>query len=310
MKICIARVQCHLERPWQPGQHTGATLGTTVRGAFKSAFLRVGCLRAAACGVCAGVEKDSSRCGDSSRCAVPRIYPPWSASLGRNPSPAIRRWPRVRGPQDLEVSVVLWGERACEHSKVVWRAFDEMGHVGLRDSRGKVRHRSEVAELFSGALHDWLAHDAGRVGIVGKQDLAFELAEPSTGDERQPPTAASVLSALAQDLALWRLEESGRSAFMAKYEGADAVAENAGRVASSTLNGVRVQPMDLRWVVVGDRYSTGNGRAIHLAGWKGFFRLRGDLTTALPWLQTLALRGAGGRTDFGLGEVRIWRPLD
>ena len=40
----------------------------------------------------------------------------------------------------------------------------------------------------------------------------------------------------------------------------------------------------------------------------GYVELSGDLALAWPWLAALALRGAGQKRSFGLGEVRLWVP--
>ena len=205
-------------------------------------------------------------------------------------------------PHDPEVDRVV-AEHPEERGRPEREGFGAAGRAGLWNGRTSVLFDLTYRPVFEGTLGAWAARSGPHAMAAGR--VLVELASPCQGDDAQ---LAPLLSNLAHDLVQWDLEDRGRSAELGK-RGCDALADEARRQAEASLQGVTVDVRALGAEDRGLRQSRSNRGSFRLHGVSGCVELSGDLALAWPWLAALALRGAGQKRSFGLGEVRLWIPV-
>lgn len=303
LPIAIVAAHVSLHRALRLQAHAGASLATTLRGAYDAALLRAGCAFAPGPRRCDRVAEHERRpvvCQSPTTCPIPALYKPRSEAQRRDHPSPIGLTVRQTGASSLDLTVTLWGRRACAARDLTFAALAATGRAGLWDGAAAVPFDLETHVTFEGTLGEW-----ARRGRPGCGRLLLEFASPL---QRADGELAHILGTLAHDLVQWDLEDSGDSAGLGK-PGCDALADEARRQAAATLDGVSIDVRSLDAEDQGLRRSRSNHGAFRLSGVSGFVELSGDLTRAWPWLRALALRGAGQKRSFGLGEVRLWEPL-
>jgi hypothetical protein len=297
LQIRVERIDCRLERPLALGPRPGASLATTLRGAFEEALVREGCQQGT-CGKTLRGRRRSVSCEAPETCPVPHLYKPRSAAQGRDHSPPVHHWIESVRADRIEVQRIVFGRRAIALGGLVDAAFARAAGQGLFDADGAVTFEACRRSAFEGSLGEW-ASTLGRPAQV-----LLELATPCAAPQFDLPGLAG---GVAHDLVQWELEDGGLAEQLGKV-GCDERAEAARVAAVQSFEGVRVEGL-VAWHDGGERASAGSGGPIDLSGHRGYLRLDGELAPALPWLAALALRGAGQRRSFGLGQVRLWTLL-
>jgi len=288
MPLAVGRGTARAERPLSLNPRAGATLATTLRGAYETALLEAGCVRQAGRRCFEQQPLDEAEpCREPGRCPVPYLYKPRSRAQRRDHAPPIGLWVRQEGPRELTVTLVLWGRRAVAARRLACEALMRAGRVGLWDGSEAVAFDASVEPLFEGMLGEWVRREGDAAS--GPTHLRVELASPYNGKR---PDLAHMLGNLAHDLVQWDLEDGGESTVLGK-RGCDALADAARVHARDSLAGVVVRRRELECCDQGPRYSRGNGGVFRLRGVRGLFDLSGDLSAAWPWLP--ALVPAGGR---------------
>ncbi len=304
MPIAVVAARASLHRALRLEPHAGASLATTLRGAYEAALLRAGCAFAPGPRRCDRVAEHARRpvvCQSPTTCSIPALYKPRSQAQRRDHPSPVGLWVRQTSETSLDVSVTPWGRRACATRALALGALAGSGRAGLWDGASALPFDVETRTTFEGTLGDW-----ARRGRPGGRRLLLEFASPLQCADGE---LAHVLGTVAHDLVQWDLEDCGDSARLGK-PGCDALADEVRRQAEAALDGVSVEVRSLDAEDHGQRRSRSNHGAFRLYGVSGFVELSGDLSRAWPWLRALALRGAGQKRSFGLGEVRLWEPLD
>ncbi len=303
MPIAVVQAQAHLSEPLELPAHPGASLATTLRGCYETALLRLGCALAAGPRCCDRTPASTPGgviCADPSPCPIPILYKPRSEAQRRDHASPIGLWARQTNERLVDLRVVLWGRRALAARQLAFEALAAAGRAGLWNGRTSVLFDLTYRPVFEGTLGAWAARSRPHAMAAGR--VLVELASPCQGDDAQ---LAPLLGNLAHDLVQWDLEDRGRSAELGK-RGCDALADEARRQAEASLRGVIVDVRALGAEARGLRQSRSNRGSFRLHGVSGCVELSGDLALAWPWLAALALRGAGQKRSFGLGEVRLW----
>ncbi len=297
LPISIYVIRCRLGRPLELLPREGASLSTTFRGAFFTALRSVGCIRPSR-----GVCLDS--CQSPKACPVPLLHAPRSASQKRDhASPVLLRVEEpvdVDGQAELACQMTLWGRKARGLAALILTALDAMARSGVRGRQGNVRFTPDVRLAFEGTLarwaEGWLPRGADRVLV--------EFLGPC---DTRTPDLSTLAGNAAHDLVQWDLDDRGDSEHLGKV-GCDELAEKARAQARAAFACVTEDAGLATYEDRGTRFSAANHNPFRLSGLRGYCALRGHLTPALPWLALLALRGAGEKTSFGLGAVRLWFP--
>ncbi len=87
------------------------------------------------------------------------------------------------------------------------------------------------------------------------------------------------------------------------------LARDARDVAWQAAKGLTIVRSHLSPVSIGKRFSRTNRQNMSLEGFVGLVELSGELETAIPWLQVLALIGGGQKRSMGFGAVQMWMNL-
>jgi hypothetical protein len=299
MPIAVVEAQARLGGPLRLGVRAGASLATTLRGCYETALLRAGCAVSSGPRCCERTPADEPGavvCARPEACPIPGLYKPRSEAQRRDHASPIGLWARQTAERLLDVRMVLWGRRALAARALAFEALVAAGRAGLWDDRASVLFDVTYKPVFEGALGAWAAQ------ATATDRVLVELASPCQGGDAQ---LAHLLGNLAHDLVQWDLEDSGDSTRLGK-RGCDTLADEARREAEASLAGVTVDVRALDAEDHGLRQSRSNRGSFRLYGVSGYVELSGDLTRAWPWLASLALRGAGQKRSFGLGEVRLW----
>jgi hypothetical protein len=305
MPIAVVQAQAHLSAPLELGVHPGASLATTLRGCYETALLHLGCTVAAGPRCCDRTPADAAGgviCAHPSVCPIPILYKPRSEAQRRDHISPIGLWAHQPTERLVDVRMVLWGRRALAARQLAFEALTAAGRAGLWNGRTSVLFDLAYKPVFEGTLGAWAARAWPRAAVAGR--VLVELASPCQGDDAQ---LARLLGNLAHDLVQWDLDDDGRSAALGK-RGCDALADEARGQAEASLRDVTVGVRALDREDAGLRQSRSNRGSFRLRGLSGYLELSGDLSRTWPWLAALALRGAGQKRSFGLGEVRLWLP--
>jgi hypothetical protein len=286
MPIAILVAYCQLERPLMLPPRKGATLATTIRGAYGTALEEMG---------------------------QQWLHRPHSAFQRRDhASPIVLRF-AVDGHNTyssetlvindgFELSVLLLGRKAVAKTLTAIEALERTGKRGLTSEH--IQFFPTIEPLYSGTLYQWI--EAQRQVNLSKSDVLLTLDSPMNADTSD---LSELLGTVAHDLVQWDLEDSGRAQrFMAEGHDpkrtCDALADYARAAAAAALEGVAITS-SLSHRNLGKRQSATNPGAVSLHGDEGWICLSGDLEAAIPWLRVLELRGGGKKKSFGLGSVRI-----
>lgn len=294
MPLAVFAVSARLHRALGLNDHAGASLATTLRGAYDAALLRAGCAPAPGprrCDRAAEHEQRAVVCRSPATCPTPALYKPRSQAQRRD-----------TGGCELDVTLALWGRRAATARTLSLGALEGAGRAGLWDGASAVPFDVASRVVFEGTLEGWATRGLDAAAAAGR--VLIELATPL---QSRDGAFAHVLGVVAHDLVQWDLEDDGSSAELGK-RGCDELADAVRLRAEAALDGVAVDVRALDAEDQGLRRSRSNRGAFRLYGVSGFVELTGDLTRAWPWLRALALRGAGQKRSFGLGEVRLWLP--
>lgn len=240
----------------------------------------------------AGSEVDArgERCG----CRARDHAAPVSFTLEPDASPL-----RPRG------RYVLWGRRAtsADARRLVAAALEAAGRSGLGDPRGeRTAFEVEPGPVFEGTLGRWV-----QLSSPAHLPSAIEV-ELATPCRTTAAGLAAVAGNAAHDVVQWDLVDRGIEQQHGP-RGCDALADDARATAREAIEGLTVAAESSEVQSAGSRRSTG-GHRHDLTGLTARFRLCGDVGAAFPWLALLALRGAGEKRSFGLGQVRLWLPAD
>lgn len=277
MPLTMFRANCTLARAIELAERPGASPATLVRGAFGLALVNAGL-----------GWLHEPRC-DAQRRA--------------HPSPVVVRVRPLRSGADcgaavaaLELAVALLGRKACESLDPVIAALRGSGREGLSHEGTRTPFTVETSARWAGTLGEWVRERSAGFG----PDLAVELVTPL---DRASPDLRGVLADAAHELVQWDLADSGLADQLGK-QGCDPLAERARRHVAALLAGTQVS-VNVERADGGRRRSRSNGGRFPLRGYVGRIALTAVPTEALPWLVVLEVRGAGRKTSYGLGEVRL-----
>jgi hypothetical protein len=304
LPIAVFRIRANLSSPLCLDVRAGASLATTLRGAYDAALVRAGCRRPLGSPPCHDDDRSPRgvTCAVPLACPVAALYKPRSMTQRRDhPSPIDLRIEQTAATQ-LAGRVTLWGRRALAARGLIFDALTSMGRRGLWDGSQAVRFDAIVEPVFEGTLGAWVLGQQRHAAGHGR--VLVELSSPCHGAPRPFGPLAGLT---AHDLVQWDLEDSGASATLGK-RGCDDLAEGARACAESAFERVTIVASRLDVEDRGQRYSRGNRHRFRIEGVSGFIELRGDLTAAAPWLMLMALRGVGQKRAFGLGSLRLWWP--
>lgn len=302
LPIAVFRVQAHLSTPLCLGAHGGASLATTLRGAYEGALLHAGCARQPGQQPCHGGDGDPRgvTCGRPDVCPIPTLYKPRSLAQRRDHPSPIGLNVEQTTPAQLSGRVTLWGRRALAARTLALNALAGAGRRGLWDGAHTVRFDVVAEPVFEGTLGAWVFRQRGP---EAEPDRALvEFTSPCQGEVLR---FGALAGQVAHDLVQWDLEDSGASTTLGK-RGCDELADGARACAERAFERVTVAMRQLDVEDLGQRCSRGNRHKFRLEGVRGFIELRGELTAALPWLMLMVLRGVGQKRAFGLGGVRLW----
>lgn len=304
LPIAVFRIQAHLSTPLCLDPRSGASLATTLRGAYDGALLHAGCARQPGQQPCQGDDGDPRgvTCGRPDTCPIPALYKPRSAAQRRDHPSPIGLNVEQTAPARLSGRVTLWGRRALAARTLALNALAGAGRRGLWDGARTVRFDVVVEPVFEGTLGAWVLRQHGPEAEPCR--VLVEFMSPCQGE---PLRFGALAGQAAHDLVQWDLEDSGASPTLGK-RGCDDLADGARACAERAFERVTVAARQLDVEDLGQRYSRGNRHRFRLEGVRGFIELRGDLTAAWPWLVLMALRGVGQKRAFGLGGVRLWWP--
>ncbi|MEO5377942.1 MAG: hypothetical protein H7832_09210 [Magnetococcus sp. DMHC-6] len=321
----ILKFRCQAERPLYFCQgREGATLGTTLAGAFGEALCQVGCARQRnGAPRCLDLDHQNFVCPEEEACHFSWLYKPYS-KIHRRPlgRPIGLRAPELEGDQPVtqfSLQVILWGRHTLAGRAVILDALHAMGSNGFKIEGRSIRFRllSSAQEESVLTLQNRIQHLTNPTRHHALLTLATPLLIPSrTTDEdgshiRTHPKAgafnvATLLGNCAYELTAWDLEDrQEKSAF--DHTTRHHLCRQARQNAEITcVKSVKMTQNHLSLVDLGHRTSRSNGRPFPLQGLIGHLELTGDINAILPWLVVLDLCGGGQRRSMGFGAIRLW----
>jgi len=302
-------VPCRTERPLAFPPAFGATVGTTLAGAFGHALLDVACREGER--VCGSTPDGGLDCEQPWRCSLPRLLKPRATAGDRRfPTPVLLRAPALEPGKPVsafELHGVLWGRRAIEAQAAVEESVALMGGEGLAcggeripfstgavrfDERRCVRARAEAARPAAPCPAVLLVLETATV----------TKREPRPGGERR--WLEDLVGNAAYELAAWDMEDRDIGPAL-DGDTRDAYASAVRDQARAAVRSVDLHEAAFDIVDLGARRSSANRRRYGLRGVLGTIELDGA-EEAWPWLVAIALGRAGQRRGLGCGEARLW----
>ncbi|MBF0632272.1 MAG: hypothetical protein HQL89_14950 [Magnetococcales bacterium] len=315
---CVAEAPLHFRL-----EREGATVGTTLAGAFGTAFMQVGCARQrGGWPRCLGMTRADFACPEREDCPFPWLFKPYSTihrrALGR---PVRLRAPRLEEDapvREFALEVTLWGRQAVVAREVVAETIRIMGDNGLNHAGQPVRFhlldRKDTPPVTLRQEIDRFSGPSWRQAL-----LVFEtplLMQSRTTDEQGNSSRshagagsfrlAALFGNAAYDLMAWHLEEEndGNASNGAARHALCRTERRAAEDAVTT--GVHHLENRLFSLDLGQRQSRSNGRQFPMVGLLGHLELTGRIDALVPWLVVLERLGGGQRRGMGFGAVRFW----
>lgn len=289
MPLRVFSARCHLASPLELPPRAGATLATTLRGAYGEALVRMGH------GWFRAPRSEVQR----------RDHPsPFVLRVARRAEPEVKPWLTHEHltVRDVTLTLALLGRKARAHTHVALEALERAGTAGLGAEH--VPFTAELEQSFDGTFAQWTGLSFARVvsaGVPAPRRVRIELVTPMDADVE---AFARIVGDVAHDWVQWDLADSDHAETIGR-PACDALADRARDLAAEAFQGITIRT-HITFEDLGLRRSRRNGRRFPLRGFVGSIELTGRVEAALPWLSMLELRGGGGRKTFGLGEVRVW----
>lgn len=283
------RIHCVPERPIGFPPRPGATPGTTLAGAFKSAVH--------------AIQPDSW------------LLPQLLSVLRHNRMPvAVLRAPDLEPGSTVGAFTLvlrLRGRRALRLTHIAEQALLHMGKQGLLIEGGAVPFAVLEAEPSRIATLEELA-GLWPQALLRRALLEFATPTLLAGKARVPPEwltpAGFPLARLVGNFAyeLAALDLADRGAAVEREECEELCGQARDHVAGAIGENLKVVRCDLRTMDMGTRRSASNGRNFPQHGLMGTILVEGDFVDSLPWLYAWAYMGAGQATGMGYGWMRLW----
>ena len=315
---CVAEAPLHFRL-----EREGATVGTTLAGAFGTALMQVGCARQRQGHPrCLGMSRGDFHCPEHDHSPFHWLFKPYSITHRRTLGRPVRlRAPRLEEDapvREFDLEVALWGRHAVAAREVVAEAVQVMGGNGLNHNGQPVRFR--LLDRQSGPSTT-LQQEVDRLsGPSWRQALLiFEtplLMQSRTTDEQGNSSRshagaesfrpAALFGNAAYELMAWHLEE-GNDGTVSDGAARHALCRTMRRSAEEAVT-TSVQHLENRLfsLDVGQRQSRSNGRRFPMLGLLGHLELTGRIDAMVPWLVVLERLGGGQRRGMGFGAVRFW----
>ena len=308
---------CITDKPIYLPPHEGSTPGTTLAGAFGSALWSTICPNNPAC----YKQQKSGHpvCKKHKDCVLPWLYKPYSEIQHRNfARPVLLRAAELESIEPVErftLEVTLWGRHAIAAKQEVIATLKQMGNLGLNSENRKVYF--SIAQIETAPALT-LTEQIQKLPKK-PQSVLLEFQTPFLHQEKTPKgkrnfhtqaniPIVNILGNVAYNLVAWDIEDRDLGEKLDKQKRHN-LARDARDVAWQAGEKLTIVRTHISPVSIGERVSRGNRQTMLLEGFVGLVELSGELETAMPWLQTLALIGGGQKRAMGFGTVQMWLNL-
>ena len=322
LPVARAHLACRADTPIHLPFVEGATVGTTLAGAWHPAFRRTVCAaRRAGERHCLTARDEAEVCHRPDACAAPTLLKPYSVVHRRAmATPVLLRAPDLECGEPcstFELEVTLLGRRALRLRNEVLESLHKLARRGLVAHGEAVPfriedHTASPVRSLGEWVGDFIAFSPPRIQLVFEAPtLHQEKVRGADGRMSKQyvasgaPPLAGLMGNAAYELVAWDIEDRDVGEAVDRYR-RDALASearDAAREAAGNLNVLRalLEPIDL-----GTR-RVGRGEVEQLIqGFLGTVELAGDLRGALPWLVWMALGRCGQNRAKGFGEMSLW----
>jgi len=320
MAVAIVQAKCLLEQHRVGGAEGGA-IAQGFRSAFRTQIFRSACAKGIYSARCIPAGGQGQRgwpvCALPDLCPVPLVFPARSETSKKDLAPMVQVWIHHPPSGELEIRLVLFGERAATRRTSLESVLERLTTEGTEiphSSQGadpvwRIRRKADVTLAYEGSLRHY-AHCV--VPPVLPSSFVVEFSSPcivaSRADSSDAtPTLAEIVGNMAYDLAIADLEDGALASALGRGP-LDALGGRARQEAEAAIRRLTIEAGNLAPAEWGRLRSGTNPGFVRLNGFTGFLRLSGDLVPAAPWLAALTLRGAGQKRSYGAGEVRLWWP--
>lgn len=316
-------LSCRSARPLCFPPREGATVGTTLTGAWQRALRRTAC-EVGRSGVepCAREGDDAALCAAPRTCPVGRLVKPRSAVHRRDFSGAVLL--RARSLESglpstsFDLEVTLLGRKAIQEREDVLQGLEGMGATGLDVAGRRIPFHCDLLSASPALrLHQWSpapdASSAPRALLVFESPTLHveRQGAEGTGRRGRAMTAGGqlplegLLGQAAYELVAWDIEDRGGLTADGRHE-RDCLASTARAEIARRAQAVDMLDCVLEPIALGMRRSRRSGDMYPLLGFVGTAELSGPLAPVLPWLTWMSLSRAGQNRAQGFGENRLW----